>query len=170
MTPSQLLLEAYGRIDSTARAVLEGIDPDVLVWRPDPEANHIAWLVWHVARLQDDHVAAVADRPQLWRTSGWHDRFGLPLDPGDIGYGHTAEQVGQVDVRDPQLLLDYLEAVAAVTRDTLAEVTPADLDRVVDPSYDPPVTLGVRLVSVVDDSLQHLGQAAYLRGLAERTR
>ena len=47
----------------------------------------------------------------------------------------------------------------------LAGLSEADLDRVVDERWDPPVTLGVRLVSVISDDLQHAGQAAYLRGL-----
>ena len=47
----------------------------------------------------------------------------------------------------------------------LATVAPEDLDRVVDERWDPPVTLGVRLVSVLSDDLQHAGQAAYARGL-----
>ncbi len=51
---------------------------------------------------------------------------------------------------------------------TSSGLQPADLDVVVDERWDPPVTLGVRLVSVVNEVNQHVGQAAYVRGLLER--
>jgi hypothetical protein len=66
------------------------------------------------------------------------------------------------------LLLGYYNAVHDATLAYLSTVTAADLDRVVDTRWDPPVTLGVRLVSVVADDLQHAGQAEYIRGLVER--
>ena len=66
-----------------------------------------------------------------------------------------------------QALIDYHQAVAERTRTFLAGLRPADLDRVVDEAWDPPVTLGVRLVSVIGDDLEHVGQAAYVRGLIE---
>jgi Protein of unknown function (DUF664) len=164
MTPAQLLTDAFERIADGVPGVVEGLDEDQLTWRPGPDANHIAWLVWHLTRIQDDHVADVAGLEQVWTAQGFYDRFGLPFEPGDTGYGHTSEQVAQV--RAPaELLTAYLTAVHEQTTDYLAGVTADDLDRVVDTRWDPPVTLGVRLVSVVDDDLQHLGQAAYVRGL-----
>jgi uncharacterized damage-inducible protein DinB len=164
MTPAQLLTDAFERIAEGVPGVVEGLDEDQLTWRPGPDANHIAWLVWHLTRIQDDHVADVAGLEQVWTAQGFYDRFGLPFEPGDTGYGHTSEQVAQV--RAPaELLTAYLTAVHEQTTAYLAGVTADDLDRVVDTRWDPPVTLGVRLVSVVDDDLQHLGQAAYVRGL-----
>jgi uncharacterized damage-inducible protein DinB len=164
MTPAELLTDAFGRIVEGGRDVVAGLDDDQLAWRPGPDANPIAWLVWHLARVQDDHVADVAGVEQVWTAQGFHDRFGLPFDPGDTGYGHTSEEVAQV--RAPaDLLAEYLAAVHEQTTAYLATVTPEDLDRVVDTRWDPPVTLGARLVSVVNDDAQHLGQAAYVRGL-----
>jgi hypothetical protein len=164
MTPAQLLTDAFERIADGVPGVVEGLDEDQLTWRPGPDANHIAWLVWHLTRIQDDHVADVAGLEQVWTAQGFYDRFGLPFEPGDTGYGHTSEQVAQV--RAPaELLTAYLTAVHEQTTAYLAGVTADDLDRVVDTRWDPPVTLGVRLVSVVDDDSQHLGQAAYVRGL-----
>lgn len=170
MSPADVLLDLYGRISTTADRLLADIDPVVLHWRPDAEANPIAWLVWHAARVEDDHVADVAGTPQVWHADGWAERFGLDLDTDDTGYGHTAEQVAAVEVDDPALLRRYLEAVQHRSRQFIGQLSPADLDEVVDTSWDPPVTLGVRLVSVADDALQHLGQAAYVRGVAERRR
>ncbi len=121
------------------------------------------WLLWHTARVQDDHVAALADVPQAWRE--WAPRFDLPLDLEDFGYGHTDEQVDVVRVDDLALLDDYHQAVHRLTLQHVGGLDEAALDRVVDEHWDPPVTAGVRLVSVTGDCLQHLGQAAYVKGL-----
>jgi hypothetical protein len=164
MTPAELLTDAFERIVEGGRDVVDGLDDDQLAWRPGPDANPMAWLVWHLARIQDDHVADVANAEQVWTAQGFHDRSGLPFDPADTGYGHASEQVAQVRV-GAGLLSQYLAAVHEQTTAYLAGVTADDLDRVVDTRWDPPVTLGVRLVSVVNDGSQHLGQAAYVRGL-----
>jgi Protein of unknown function (DUF664) len=160
-----LLLELYSRIPPLARDAVEGLDLAQLTESPAPGSNPIAWLVWHLARVQDDHIAELLDAEQIWITGGWAPRFGLDPDPQNTGYGHTARHVASVRPERPAVLLEYLDVVDARTREMLEHVTPEDLDRVVDRRWDPPVTLGVRLVSVADDCLQHAGQAAYLRGL-----
>lgn len=165
MDVAELLLEIYGRVPPLARRAVDGLPPDRLAERAGPDANTIAWLVWHLARVQDHHVAEILGDDQLWVTDGWAERFGLPPDPSDHGYGHTPQQVAAVRPASGQLLLDYLDAVYGRTATFLSRVQPADLDRVVDRRWDPPVTLGVRLVSIVDDALQHAGQAAFVRGL-----
>jgi Protein of unknown function (DUF664) len=160
-----LLLELYDRIPPLARSTVWGLAPDQLARQPGPGRNTIAWLVWHLARVQDSHIAELIPADQLWVSGEWAGRIGLPPDPADTGYGHTAEQVAAVRPPDGQALLDYLGAVAARTDEFLTGLTTDDLDRVVDRRWDPPVTLGVRLVSVADDCLEHAGQAAYVRGL-----
>jgi hypothetical protein len=165
---ADLLDELYDRIPPLASGVVDGLDVDTLVAEPAPGTNPIAWLVWHTARVQDHHVAELLDADQLWQDGDWAGRFGLDPDPQNTGYGHTAADVARIRPDGPDVLVDYLDAVAGRTRAMLAGLTPADLDRVVDTRWDPPVTLGVRLVSVADDSLQHLGQAAYARGLLTR--
>jgi hypothetical protein len=168
MDVSQLLLELYGRIPPLAQAALAGLSLDDLVRPPAPGANPVAWLVWHLARVQDDHISEILDADQLWVEGDWASQFGLDPDPSNNGYGHSQEQVAAVRPERPEVLLEYLDAVAARTRTMLEALEPAELDRVVDRRWDPPVTLGVRLVSIADDSLQHAGQAAYVRGLLER--
>lgn len=164
MTPAELLTDAFERIVEGGRDVVDGLDEDQLTWRPGPDANPIGWLVWHLARVQDDHVAEVAGLEQVWTEQGFEARFGLPFDTGDIGFGQTSRQVGQFRA-SAALLASYLVAVHERTVAFLTTIGPGDLDRVVDDYWDPPVTLGVRLVSVVNDDAQHLGQAAYVRGL-----
>lgn len=168
MDVSALFLELYGRIPPLARSAVGGLDATALAVRPAVDANSIGWLVWHLARVQDHHVAELLGTDQLWAGGDWARRCGLEPDPADTGYGHSAEQVGSVLPEGPEVLLEYLDAVDRRTRTMLVGLVPEDLDRVVDRRWDPPVTLGVRLVSVADDCLQHLGQAAYVRGLLGR--
>jgi Protein of unknown function (DUF664) len=170
MESRNLLLTAFDNIEELVRGALEGIDPALLTVRLDPDANSIGWLVWHLTRVQDDHVAEVAGTDQAWTGAGWADRFGLPFDPAATGYGFSSADVGATDITDPRLLIDYHADVHRRTADFLRTLTPADLDRVVDRHWDPPVTLGVRLVSVIGDDLQHVGQTALLRGMLERRR
>ena len=165
MDVAALLLELYGRIPPLARGVVDGVDLVTLGESPLPGANTIAWLVWHAARVQDHHVGELIDSDQVWIGDDWARRFDLDPDPGNTGYGHSARDVAAVRPERPEVLIEYLEAVDRRTRRLLETLTPKDLDRIVDRRWDPPVTLGVRLVSVADDSLQHLGQAAYVRGL-----
>ncbi|MFF0152306.1 DUF664 domain-containing protein [Micromonospora sp. NPDC005203] len=167
MDVSDLLTEAYDRLPDLVRAAVDGLRPEQLRWAPGPGANSIGWLVWHLTRVQDHHVADLLDAEQVWVSGDWAGRFGLTADPDNTGYGHSAAQVETVRPESAQALVDYYEAVASRTGSFLAGLRPADLDRVVDESWDPPVTLGVRLVSIVDDDLQHAGQAAYVRGLFE---
>ena len=165
MLAAEALGDAFGRVRGVVRSTLDGLSAEDLAHRPGGRGNSVGWLVWHLARVQDDHVAEAFGTEQIWTAQGWAERFGLSLSPGDTGYGHTAEQVAAVGVPSAELLLAYHEAVHARTAEHLSAVLDDDLDRVVDASYDPPVTLGVRLVSVISDDLQHAGQAAYVRGM-----
>jgi uncharacterized damage-inducible protein DinB len=164
MRSRDLLLHAYGQIQDGLRRAVEGLTPEQLSARVGPEANTIAWLAWHLVRVQDDHIAEVAGREQVWTAEGWADRFGLPVDASTTGYGFSPDEVAAVRVPSADLL-DYAAAVHARTTEFLQTLSDGDLDRVVDRRWDPPVTLGVRLVSVLSDDLQHVGQAAYVRGL-----
>jgi hypothetical protein len=162
-----ILTDAFGRIREATHGAVDGCSDAVLTFRADPDANSIAWLVWHLTRIQDDHVADVAGTEQRWSADGWHERFGLPFDVSATGYGQTRDEVGAVSA-PAELLLGYHDAVHDETLRFVGGLERGDLDRIVDERWDPPVTLAVRLVSVVDDDLEHAGQAAYVRGLAER--
>jgi uncharacterized damage-inducible protein DinB len=162
---STLLRELYGRIPPLARHAVEGLRADQLTERPAPGVNTIAWLVWHLARVQDHHISEILDTEQIWVTGDWAARFGLAADASNTGYGHSAADVAAVRPESADVLEEYLDAVDARTRAVLEHLTPADLDRVVDRNWEPPVTLGVRLVSIADDCLQHAGQAAFARGM-----
>jgi Protein of unknown function (DUF664) len=168
MTSAELLVDAFGRIREVVHRVVDGLTAEELGFRVDPEANSIAWLVWHLTRIQDDHLAEVAGVEQVWSSQGWGERFGLPFDPRDTGYGHGAAEVGAVRVGSGELLVGYHDAVHRQTVRYVEGLGEGDLGRVVDRSWDPPVTLAVRLVSVIADDLQHAGQAAFVRGVLQR--
>jgi uncharacterized damage-inducible protein DinB len=167
---TDLLVDAYGRIAEIVHDAVEGLDADDLAHRPDPEANSIGWLVWHLARVQDAQVADVAGAEQAWTTGGWAERFALPFDASATGYGQSPEDVAALEGVTAELLLGYLDAVQAATLAYLADLDAGELDRVVDEDWTPQVTLGARLVSVLSDDLQHAGQASYLAGVVARRR
>jgi len=166
VTSAELLTDAFERVRETMHEVVEGLSAGQLAARLDADANSIAWLCWHLARVQDDHVAGAFGVAQVWPE--FMDRFGLPFGPAEIGYGQDSAEVAEVRVKSGELLTSYHDAVHAQTVRLVSAVTDADLPRVVDERWDPPVTLGVRLVSVISDCLQHAGQAAFVRGILLR--
>ena len=168
MEIDELLAELFGRIPDHVRDAVDGLDADALHARPSPDANSIGWTVWHLTRVQDHHIAELLGEDQLWVTGDWARGFGVGPDPANTGYGHSTAEVATIRPAGPEVLVDYHLAVHERTLGLLAQLTPADLDRVVDERWDPPVTLGVRLVSIADDDIQHAGQARYIRGLLER--
>jgi hypothetical protein len=174
MTSAGLLTDAFGRIRETVAEVADGLSPAQLAERLDPDANSIAWLIWHLTRVQDDHVAAAFGAEQVWVSGSWATPFGMSASTREHGYGHTSAQVAAVAAAicgtpDPaKLLVEYHDAVHAQTISLVSPITDADLERVVDRRWIPPVTLAVRLVSVIDDDARHVGQAEFIRGILTR--
>jgi hypothetical protein len=122
MDSKDVLIDGYGRIPQLLGMALDGLTAEQLAYRPTEQANSIAWLVWHLTRVQDKQVSDLAGREQAWIVDGWHARFDKP----------------------------------------------ADLDRELnEPRWNPLPTVGVRLVSILSDNLQHTGQTLYLRGCIE---
>jgi len=163
MLPNELIIDALGRIKEIVHQTVEGLGIDNLTYRPTEAANSIAWLIWHLARIQDDHIADLAHTKQAW-TTGWSERFDLPFNETATGYGHSTSEVAAVRA-SAELLLGYYDAVHVATIKYVHTLTDGDYQKIVDTRWDPPVTLAVRLISVIADDLQHAGQAAYVRGL-----
>ena len=162
----ELLRDAFTRLIEHDDELTDGLSDEIATYQPTPSANSIAWLLWHSARVQDIQVAGLVGAEQVWLRDGWVDRFGLDLPRNDTGYGHGEQEVAKV--RAPaDLLSGYYHAVHEFTLEYAAGVTADELARIVDTNWDPPVTASARLVSIIDDCAQHLGQAAYLRGIAQ---
>ncbi|MFP5316656.1 MAG: DinB family protein, partial [Actinomycetes bacterium] len=96
MSGRDVLLEAFGRMPEAVSQAVHGLDAGQLAYRPSlpdgsgAHGNSIAWLIWHLTRVQDNHLADAAGRDELWLTDGWADRFALDLPSEDTGYGHSS--------------------------------------------------------------------------------
>ena len=163
-----LLLDGFGRVLEGVPAVVDGLTNDELLWRPDRDANSVAWLLWHLARQADLQIAGLAEAEPVWKEQGWAERFALPYDPTSIGYGMSAAEVGEFTIADPSLFAGYQSAVHDRVVSLINSLTDDDYDTVIDDRWDPPVTIAIRIVSVLDDAIKHLGQAEYVKGLLER--
>ena len=171
MEGAALIADALERVNDILHRSLEGAPADLLCRMPAPHANSMAWLTWHLTRVQDDHISDLAGLPELWTGNGWHARFGMEPNDEETGQGHAFEQVAAFKVESAEVLLAYQDATLQRSKDYLATVKTADLDRVLnEPQFNPLPTVGVRLVSIVSDNTQHAGQVAYLRGSFEGKR
>ena len=161
-----LLLDGYGRIAEALEEALGGLTPDDLNQQLHPDCNSMGWLAWHLTRVQDDHIADLTGEKQLWLSEGWYSRFNRAPDPKDIGFGHTSEDIATFKSPDADTILGYHHAVLEQTRRYISSLSAADLDRELnEPWFQPLPTVGVRLISILADDLQHVGQIAYTRGL-----
>jgi hypothetical protein len=164
---SEILIDAYTRIQELVHRSAEGLTKEQLAYRPEEGSNSIVWLIWHLTRIQDGHLAGATGNEEAWVSDGWAEKFGMDADTSINGQGDGPDEVEALNA-DAELLLGYHEAVVDRTCGYLTGVDAAELDRIIDRSYDPPVTVGVRLVSVISDNTQHAGQARYLNGMIER--
>ncbi|MFC1995364.1 DinB family protein [Chloroflexota bacterium] len=161
-----LLSDGYGRILELLEHVLSGLSQDDLNWQPQDDCNSIGWLAWHLTRQEDAQIASLIGEPQLWISNKWYDKFNRPAEPENIGFGNTPEQVSAFISPDIKTLLDYQRAVLERSKQYFLTLSKTDLDRELDePMFEPPPTVGVRLISIMNDAIVHAGQAAYIRGL-----
>lgn len=166
MESNDLLVEAYSHINRIVHQAADDLTQEQLAYRPEEGSNSIAWLVWHLTRIQDSHLKNVVQVEEAWLTEEWSERFGMSGSTG-IGFGDGPDDVAAI--KPPRaILLGYHDRVAGRVLDYLPNVDSAELDRIVDTNYDPHVTAGIRLMSVVQDNTQHAGQARYIRGMIER--
>lgn len=165
VTSNDILVDAFNRVEEGVRNLLGDLEAAQLAVRPDGKGNSIGWLVWHLARVQDDHLAEIAGREQVWTTGGWFERFALPFPADATGYGFDDADVDATVIADNALLAGYHAAVHELTTELLTGITAGRLDEIIDTRWDPPVTVAVRIVSVAEDCYQHLGQANYVAGL-----
>ena len=165
MDARDVLREAASRPATEAKALIDTLPEGALNAHAGGHTNSIAWLLWHAGRQMDVQLAQLNGEPQVWHSQGFDSRFNLGELGDTEGYGHTTEQARAVVVEDAALLVEYLGAATATLSEYIAGLSEADLDDVIDTSWTPHVTRGVRLVSMIDDAAQHVGQAAYAAGI-----
>jgi hypothetical protein len=155
---------------------LDGLTPEELAWRPGPEANSIAFIVWHVARIEDRWFQRFAqEATEVWIRGGWAQKTGIS--EHDTGGGYTAEQLAQFPVVKGEDLRQYFEAVRKETLSFLRGLEPKDFDFAPERPTAPDrpralsgkafegCTIGRMFRQIVAEFNQHLGQVQYLRGL-----
>lgn len=163
-----LLIDGYSRIPGFLENVLKGLAQNDLDWQPRPDCNSIGWLIWHLTRQQDAQIASLMGEEQLWITDEWHGKFNRQPAPEDVGFGQSPEQVSEFKAPAAVILLDYNRAVVERSKQYISDLSETDLARELnEPWFHPLPTVGVRLVSILDDSVLHAGQAAYVRGLRQ---
>jgi uncharacterized damage-inducible protein DinB len=161
-----LLNDGYGRIPEFLEHVLKGLTQEDLNWQPKSDSNSIGWLAWHLTRQQDAQIASLMGEEQLWIKDKWHAQFNRKAEPNDLGFGDTPEQIAAFKSPDTTILLDYNRAVVERSKQYIQTLSESDLDRELnEPWFKPPPTVGIRLISILDDSIIHAGQSAYVRGL-----
>ena len=164
MNAIEILIDTAGRPLEALEATRDRITAENLNAHPGHD-NSIAWLLWHTGREIDAQLAALSGGDEVWSAAGFRQRVGLGELGDGIGYGHTPEQARAVVAEDAQALVDYVEATTEALIEYLGGLSDEDLDDVVDASYDPPVSRGVRLVSIIDDAAQHIAQVAFVCGM-----
>jgi len=168
MEAKDLLSDGYGHALETVEVVIKGLSLEDLNWQPRPDSNSIGWLVWHMAREQDASISLLMRQEQLWIRDVRHKEFGRPADPKDYGTGQTPEQLASFRSPDGETILKYYRAVIELSQKYILSLTAADLDQVTKFKWmQPPPTVGSWLMKIMDDCIQHAGQAGYVRGLRQ---
>ena len=161
-----LTIEGYERVLQILKGAIKGLDQGDLDTQPQPNCNSMGWLTWHLTRVQDGSIANLMGDEQLWVKDGWHAKFNRPPKPKDTGFGQSSEDAAAFRSPDVRTLLDYYRAVLERSKRYISNLSATDLSRELnEPRFQPLPTLGVRLISIMSDNLQHAGQVAYLRGL-----
>jgi len=166
MTWQDVLIDGYKRIPGSVEHVAKGLKQADLDWRPAKDANSIGWTLWHATRGEDAQISDLMGEKQLWIADGWHKKFDRPADPGDTGFGHKPKQLAAFKSPPASVLIGYQKAVTKRSIKYLKSLKSSDLARELnEPWFQPLPTVGVRLMSILEDSVLHGGEASYIRGL-----
>ena len=155
------LNEAFEKLERT----LDGLSEDEFHWRPALESNTIDWMVWHMARVEDNWInTRLRETVSIWDRDGWGER----IDVGESGngYGQTAEEIRATPAFDVPLVMEYYRAVRKGTTDYFEnEMQVEDLKKEVTHSRYDPISYAWVLGHLLCEEAEHLGQIEYLRGM-----
>lgn len=162
---TDLLVRAYERFERAfAEVTLEDLNA-FPVADFAPQVKSMGWLAWHTGRELDLQISHLAGKTSLWEGDGWADKLDITVQADEDGWNHSLEQAQAIVIKDKASILAYLKAATDQAIAYLAELTESQLDDIVDTSWTPAVTRGVRLVSIIDDAIMHSGQVFYARRL-----
>ena len=159
----QLLQNIFERVSQSLEGALDGLTQEELNRLPNPDCNSIGWLTWHLTRAQDSAVSGFMEKEQIWITDKWYSKFNRNADSTDNGVGHSSEEVSNFQSPDAKTLLDYHHAVLKQTNEYVSKLSTDELGRETDWPRFP--TVGLLLAAQISETLQHVGQIAYLRGM-----
>ena len=164
MRATTILHNAATRPAEAAQRLRASLSSEVLNAHLGDHDNSVAWLLWHTGREIDVQTADLAGTSEAWSHEGYAQLTGIGAVGDGLGLGHTTGEAREITSDQGDALVDYVAAATDALLAYISTLTDADLDEVIDENWDPPVTRGVRLVSIIDDAAQHVGQAAYAVG------
>jgi hypothetical protein len=142
---------------------LDGLTQEEAAWAPAAESNSIAFILWHVTRIEDYFIVRVIQREtELYESEGWREKLGTPAK--ETGYEYTLEQLRAWPVPKLELIRGYADSVRKRTLDLLNNITPERLDELARHDRSPD-TIGDILGRITTEIALHTGQIAYIRGL-----
>lgn len=161
-------LQSLNESQTALMQAVDSLSQEELMRQPQPGANHIAFILWHMVRAEDWFFHYLFQRvPQVWESEQWHEKLNLPDDPRVTGFGYTEEQVASfpsIQLRD---LIAYSEAVRARTVDYLRSVNPARFDEIAKSRLFGEVSIGNLIGHLLIELAQHVGQIAYIREMVK---
>jgi uncharacterized damage-inducible protein DinB len=142
---------------------LEGLTEAEVQWQATLDTNTIAWLVWHMAKVEDSWINVwIAGGEEVWVTGKWAERTGIAGTSG--GFGQVMDEVRSMPNVPISELVAYYEAVRKAAFETIDGMTDADMANEIDRGHGP-ITWSWILGHVMVEESQHLGQVALIRGM-----
>ncbi|MFC1920962.1 DinB family protein [Chloroflexota bacterium] len=168
MNQKELLIAGFERISGTLERTLEALTVEDLNFQSKPDSNSMGWLAWHLTRWQDFQTSSSLKKEQLWIEQGWNKKFSQPADANDTGMGHKEEDLAKYKSPDAATLIAYNKAVLERLKEYVSTLSDSDLDKVVEGTpIKPPPTVGLMVIGLWSDGMQHMGQIGYVRGLLQ---
>lgn len=164
MKATEVLQDLTGRVRDAVGEIPRGLPTGVVNAHPLGHPNSVVWLLWHSGRELDVQLSGLTANEQVWTSEGYDSSSGVHGAGDSMGFGQSPAQAREVTAAEVGPVIDYVAAVCDAVDTYLFTVGDADLDAVIDDAWDPPVTRGVRLISILHDAVIHLGQAAYVLG------
>ena len=161
METKELILSSLGQSQGYLTGALDGLTQEEAVWSPGPECNSIAFILWHMTRVEDFFVNRVLQRGQeLYVAEGWQEKLGTP----DKAFQFTVEELQAWPVPRMEFLRGYVDSVRQKTLAFIESSPPEKMSELARPDR-PPDTIGAILGRMSTETALHVGQIAYLRGV-----